>query len=268
MKFKAIVNQNVMKTQIISLLFFMSVFAYGKNINYTSADTSQLEFRDITHIVSVDLFESIKTFVLTNGDRETYSSMYGNNPHYSFDGFESYLNPDIGQLNADCDTSKSDFNEIVIRDQNADTQYYYIRIVRKGDIVNEQIITYEGTSEEKVYLRNSNDHDMDSMVINVSEYIDIIKNVLTTDLKFFQVADIDNIVVSNPATGFFTISIPTGKAGKYLLRLIDLQGRIVLFKEVEIAGSYRLDLPATKPGIYILKIKNETTVVSKRIILQ
>jgi len=47
----------------------------------------------------VDLFDLIKTFVLTNGDKETYSNMYNNNPHYSFDGLEAYLNPEIGQGN-------------------------------------------------------------------------------------------------------------------------------------------------------------------------
>jgi hypothetical protein len=155
-----------MKPQFFTLhlLLFTSIFANGKSIIYAPANTLQLEFRDITHVVSVDLFESIKTFILTNGDRETYSNMYNDNPHYSFDGFESYLNPDIGQFNPDCDTSKSDFNEIVIRDQNAIPQYYYIRIVRKGDIANEQIITYEGMSEDKVYLLNFFDDNIDSLI--------------------------------------------------------------------------------------------------------
>lgn len=166
------------------LVFFVLLpFFMKAKVSFAAADTEQLQFRDITHIVSVDLFESIKTFVLNKGDREAYSSMYNDNPHFTFNEFELYLNPDIGQLNSDCDTSKSDFNEIVIRDIYANPQYYFIRIVRKGDIANEQIITYEGTSEEKVYLRNSNDHDdMDSMVNYVSQYVEIIKKEVTTNI--------------------------------------------------------------------------------------
>lgn len=43
---------------------------------------------------------------------------------------------------------------------------------------------------------------------------------------------------------------------------------IKLTDKEEITGRYKLDLPVTKPGIYILEIKNEITAVSKRIILQ
>lgn len=249
---------------------YISVLANSKSISYASADTIQIEFRDITHIVSVDLFELIKTFVLNKGDRETYSNMYGNNPHYSFDGFESYLNPDIGQLNSDCDTSKSDFNEIVIRDILANPQYYFIRIVRKGDIANEQIITYEGMEENKVYLRNSNDHDnMDSLVNNVSKYLEIIEKEMTTNIIAISKVNINNIEIHpNPSTGFITITIPPGDTGKYRLRLTDMQGQVLQIKEEEITRSYQLDLSVTKPGIYILEIKGKTSGTSKLIVLQ
>ena len=89
---------------------------------------------------------------------------------------------------------------------------------------------------------------------------------ITSNTEFHEIDNIE--IYPNPATGFITIAVPPGNGGKYQLRLTDLQGRIVLLKEEEITGSCKLDLPATKPGIYILEIKNETTEVSKRIILQ
>ncbi len=72
----------------------------------------------------------------------------------------------------------------------------------------------------------------------------------------------------NPSTGFITITIPPGDTGKYRLRLTDLQGQVLQIKEEEITGSYQLDLSVTKPGIYILEIKGETSGTSKLVVLQ
>jgi hypothetical protein len=136
--------------------------------------TVTYDFKDITYMLSFHDFECIKTFILNNGNRETFCTMYGNNPHYSFDGFEAYLNPEIGQLNINCDPESSDFNIIVIRDQNSDPQYYYLLIVRRGDLEKEEIVgIIPGMIEEKVYLLTYYDYDLDVMAGVVRTPIDL-----------------------------------------------------------------------------------------------
>lgn len=104
--------------------------------------------------------------------------------------------------------------------------------------------------------------------VNVDFFKQVLLNFINTGIIIKNNDDDVIQVYPNPTNNFVTISISTGKADRYQLRLTDIQGRVVLIKEAEITGSYQLDLPATKPGIYILELKNETTAVSKRIILQ
>jgi len=141
-------------------------------------DNISNEYRDITKNLSVQKFDTIKTFILENGDRQTYCNMYNDNPHYSFEGFEAYLNPEIGQGNINCDPEISDFNMIVIRDQNADPQYYHILIVRQGDLENKEIFftVPAGIKEEKVYLMKYYEYDLDLMERKIYLYIDQINN--------------------------------------------------------------------------------------------
>ena len=98
--------------------------------------------------------------------------MYNNNPHYSFVDFEAYLNPETGQANINCDTELSDFNELVIRGQDSDPQYFHILIVRPGDLNNKQIVkkTLE-MKENKIYLLKYYDYDLNIMKDKVVSYI-------------------------------------------------------------------------------------------------
>ncbi len=68
-------------------------------------------------------FATIKDFILAHGDKETYGNMYNDNPHYRFEGFDAYLNPEGGQKNINCDPRLSDFDEIVIYDMHAEPRY-------------------------------------------------------------------------------------------------------------------------------------------------
>ena len=157
--------------------FVIRTDKYGKWINdgRTIIETSD-DFLDITYMMNYNDFENIKTYILLNGDRETFCNMYNDNPHYSFEGFEAYLNPEIGQLNINCDPELSDFNEIVIRDQNSDPQYFHILIVRNGDLENEQIARKESNMiEGKVYLLKYYEYDLDKMAEKVRMYIDEMK---------------------------------------------------------------------------------------------
>jgi hypothetical protein len=45
-------------------------------------------------LLTPDHFETIRSFVLREGNRETYCARYNDNPHYRFQGFDVYLNPD------------------------------------------------------------------------------------------------------------------------------------------------------------------------------
>ena len=81
-------------------------------------------------LLSSENFRRIKRFVLQAGDRQTYCNRYNHNPHYSFgEGFEVYLNPDVGQRNINCDPARSDFDEIVIQIQppRGVTLYYHLK---------------------------------------------------------------------------------------------------------------------------------------------
>lgn len=231
---------------------------------FNSADTSQLEFCDITHIISVDLFESIKTYVLTNGDKETYSNMYNNNPYSSFDGIELYLNPDIGQLNSNCDTSLSDFNEIVIRDIFANPQYYYIHIVRKGDLVDKQIFTYEGMDENKVYLINFETYNMDSIVNNVSKYIEILIKEVTTNIKARNNGSFFNIqIYPNPANETFTIESANPEVA--VCQLFNSTGK--LLKTLHLENSINTyNISDLKNGIYFIRIPQKETIVVRKLV--
>ena len=72
---------------------------------------------------------AIKQFILEQGRRETYCSMYNNNPAFFVKNHSFYLNPDPGpdgfrQYNINCDPQKTDFQTLVIR--NMDWGYRYI----------------------------------------------------------------------------------------------------------------------------------------------
>lgn len=145
----------------------------GNWINDGRTIVQSNEYRDITQKLSVENFESLKNFILQNGDKATYCNMYNENPHYSYDSFNVYLNPEIGQANINCDPGISDFNEIVIRDQDSSPQYFHLHIVRSGDLGNPQIhSTYTGMKENKVYLLNPYDDDLSIMIEQVKVYID------------------------------------------------------------------------------------------------
>ena len=62
-------------------------------------NNSSSEYLVINDLLSYNEFEDIKEFILKYGDKQTYRNYDNNNPHYSFEGFECYLNSEIGQEN-------------------------------------------------------------------------------------------------------------------------------------------------------------------------
>jgi hypothetical protein len=134
--------------------------------------------RDITAALSMEEFEQVKSFILQHGDRAIYCNMYNENPHYAYEGFDAYLNPEVGQLNLNCDPSVSDFNEIVIQKRVSAFVYYYILLVRKGDLEDKEIAFdfLDGMKEKKVYLLRYSDYDLDEMEQDVLDFILDMKN--------------------------------------------------------------------------------------------
>ena len=136
------------------------------------ADSTSDEYLKITRNLSCLEFEIMKKFILDKGDRQTYRNFDNDNPHYSFEGFECYLNSEIGQLNINNDPLLSDFNQITIQDMNADMKYYYIQIVREGDSDDSDIAVLEGMEEGEVYLLNNFNGDIDLANKYLLEYLD------------------------------------------------------------------------------------------------
>lgn len=76
--------------------------------------------------INVPNFNKIIKYILRNGDKETYCNMYNDNPHYTFQFFDVYLNPE-SQRNINCEPNLSEFDEIVIRDTNSKKIYYSVQ---------------------------------------------------------------------------------------------------------------------------------------------
>lgn len=79
-------------------------------------------------VVSPKSFRAIKALIIQRGDRQIYCNMYSNNPHLGFEGFDVFLNPDVGQRNINCDLARSDFNEMVIRDWRTQKIYFLVKL--------------------------------------------------------------------------------------------------------------------------------------------
>jgi len=89
------------------------------------------QFADLTEEVTVQSFKDIVSFILKNGDRQTYCNMYNNNPHYRLEGFDIYLNPIHQSINWSKDilsNTISDYPEITIRDYHVNVQYYHLKL--------------------------------------------------------------------------------------------------------------------------------------------
>jgi hypothetical protein len=168
-----------MKYSTIVLLCF---FLFSCSITQEEKEPASKLFRDISDIFSADNFEDLHVYILKNGDRETYCSMYNNNPHRSFEGFDLYLNPETGQANINCDPEISGFNILVIRDWDAEPQYYRILLVRKGDLDNEPVqkLLPDGVKEDKVYLLNYKEYDLDELEKKVRDYLPEIINLISS----------------------------------------------------------------------------------------
>jgi (2Fe-2S) ferredoxin len=89
---------------------------------------------DISATLSKADFRRIVQFVLTEGDRVTYSNKYNNNPHYRTNDFEIFLNPVNQRINwwyDDLSVNVFDYNVIVLRTN--EPRIYYDNILLGDD---------------------------------------------------------------------------------------------------------------------------------------
>jgi hypothetical protein len=165
------------------LIFLISLVVFcncSESTNEVNNENTSDEYLNITSKLSYQEFEEIKNFILEKGDQSSYSNMYNNNPHFSFEDFECYLNPEIGQGNINCDQSISDFNVLVIQDLGQTFDYYYVQSVREGDLSNETIIVEEGMRERNNYLLKLEryNHELSEANDSINNYLSKIKSVV------------------------------------------------------------------------------------------
>lgn len=129
-------------------------------------------------------FEKIKTFILQNGDCQTYRNFDNHNPHLRVAGFDVFLNASVGQRNSNNDPGISDFNQITIRDNDDAITYYSLQIVREGDRENPEVQVSDHFQINNVYLLNYHEEDIDKMRRRlVSYYLPKIKNYMEGSLN-------------------------------------------------------------------------------------
>lgn len=135
-------------------------------MNFTIPDD---KYVNITEHISVQQFEQIQRFILTNGDRKTYRNIDNNNPHYRLNNFDIYLNPEnVNQFLRNPEYDR--FNEITIYHPSNEIQYYTLRIVREGDNENSTMRIPENLDANQVYLRNTYNENIDEMKKNLLDY--------------------------------------------------------------------------------------------------
>jgi len=125
--------------RIILFCFFIAVFgtalsvAQGK-VARTLNVTIQIEGLPIDPVLNRTNLMAIQQFILKQGKRQTYSSLYSNNPFYGVDNYFFYLNPDSWQ-NLNCDPEKSGFHTLVIRNMDwKRDQYRHIEFEKENQV--------------------------------------------------------------------------------------------------------------------------------------
>jgi len=150
-------------------------------------------------------------------------------------------------------------------DKNANPQYYYVHMVGKGDLANEQIYTFGGMNEEKVYLLNSDNNNMDSMVNDVSKYLEIIKKTVVTNLNAPNHSSIDHIAIyPYPANETFTIESSNSEIS--YCKLYNSTGKWIKTLIIE-NGINTYNISALKSGLYFIHLQNEDGIIVKKLVV-
>ena len=142
-----------------------------------------IPFDDITDHLPLHIFEEVKTFILKNGNQQTFRSFDNNNPHYTFEKLDVFLGANLGQGNINNDPAISDFNQLTIADNNNSIQYCLIIAVRKDDLKEKKCWVYPGMEEEKVYLINPYRENTEALRESCVQRVQIIKEKINNFSK-------------------------------------------------------------------------------------
>jgi hypothetical protein len=156
------------------LLFFIALISFSTITAQKMNSKTQNHFIKITNQISVEDFERVKSFILKEGNRQTYRNYDNDNPYYDFKEFEAYLASDIGQKNINNDPRLSGFNTMTLK---RDNRYYEIIEVRIGDIKAAKTGIIKGMKENEVYLTAYNQGDLNEIPTELTDYLEDIKKV-------------------------------------------------------------------------------------------
>ena len=125
-------SEDLIKLKIYCLIHSMrQLWLIGGLLMANALSIFPQDEESMRNIAGRRYFEEIVQFVLSNGYRQTYCNMYNNNPHYSFDNIEIYLDPYNQWIN--CSENElsyivSDYDEILIEDNNSE-KHFRIKLV-------------------------------------------------------------------------------------------------------------------------------------------
>ncbi|MFZ2269480.1 MAG: hypothetical protein WAV95_18045 [Azonexus sp.] len=137
---------------LATCLGFLSLALAGSSF----ADTRRGNMQTISFsgepVLNKANLDRVKRHILATGRRCTYVTMYNNNPCLELPEFELYLNPDPGpdghpQWNIGCDTSRGDFNTLVVQRKGVDRAYVAIEF-RQEQVVS--LRTQHGASTSEI----------------------------------------------------------------------------------------------------------------------
>lgn len=80
----------------------------------------------------------------------------------------------------------------------------------------------------------------------------------------FQNEDFNVNLYPNPSKGIFTLTVPTSSK----IEVVNVQGKIVLEKEMNDALTTSIDLSSKAVGIYYMKVINNDRTVFRKIVLE
>ncbi len=172
-----------MKQTILITLTVLFLNCGWVNTNSDKKGGEPVNFKEISSEVDCQLFERVKNFVLTRGDRKFFRNFDGNNPHYRFQNCHVYLGADIGQRNMGNDPALSDFNQIVINGNEAASLSCELVIVRKGDLKEGKAWVQPGMEEEKVYLTDAYNKGLDVLEKELPRYLEQMRKEIKASNK-------------------------------------------------------------------------------------
>ncbi|MBZ0242167.1 MAG: T9SS type A sorting domain-containing protein, partial [Bacteroidales bacterium] len=83
-----------------------------------------------------------------------------------------------------------------------------------------------------------------------------------------QKSENDINIYPNPANSVLNIDFPANfNVMHTTIEVIDIDGKTIL-QSMPVSGSTQLDIKRIKPGVYIVKIKNDESFITKRITIQ